>query len=85
MGEKTGKCLCGAVKFAATPKPHGDRMKDGGLFSVSAGALDDLSDSNFTTEIFVDEKPDFYDFAQNTKKMMGAEVMAAFANGESAS
>lgn len=60
------------------------RMKDGGMYTVNAGTLDDLSDAKFTLEIFVDEKPDFYDFAQDTRKMTGAEVMAAFANGESA-
>lgn len=141
---RSGKCLCGAVKFTAKPKPHEDgvhidachcgmcrkllggpllgitlaeapavedessiavysssewaerlfcntcgsnlfyRLKDGGMHTVNAGALDDLSDAKFTLEIFVDEKPDFYDFAQDTKKMTGAEVMAAFANGESA-
>ncbi len=61
------------------------RMKDGGLYTVIAGALDDLSGAKLTLEIFTDEKPAYYDFAQETKKMTGAEVMAAFASGESAS
>ena len=61
------------------------RMKDGGLYTVIAGALDDLSGAKLTLEIFTDEKPAYYDFAQKTKKMTGAEVMAAFVSGESAS
>ncbi len=61
------------------------RMKDGGFYTVNAGALDDLSDAKLTVEIFTDDKPDFYSFSQDTKKMTGAEVMAAFASGESAS
>ena len=34
---------------------------------------------NFDHQIFVDDKPDYYDFANKTKNMTGAEVMAAFA------
>jgi hypothetical protein len=58
------------------------RMRDGSMHSVNAGALDDLSGLKFTTEIFIDEKPDYYDFAQPTKKMTGAEVMAMFAQAQ---
>jgi hypothetical protein len=31
-----------------------------------------------TTEIFVDEKPGYYTFANETRKLTGQEVMAAF-------
>ncbi len=58
------------------------RMLDGSFSAVNAGALDDLSDAKFTTEIFIDDKPAYYDFAQPTKKMTGAEVRALFAGGE---
>lgn len=138
MSERTGRCLCGAVAFRATPKAHEDgvhvdachcgmcrrsvggplmgveldgplriddtthlgvyassdwaerlfckvcgsnlfyRLTDGSMHTVNAGALDDLSDAKFTMEIFIDDKPDYYDFAQPTKKMTGADVMAAF-------
>ena len=33
----------------------------------------------FDHEIFIDEKPSYYSFANPTKKMTGAEVFAAFA------
>ncbi|MEL6212551.1 MAG: GFA family protein [Pseudomonadota bacterium] len=145
MSARSGRCLCGAVAFTCTPKPHDDgvhvdachcsmcrrlvggpllgvtldgpptidnreslttyassewaerqfckvcgsnlfyQLKDGGLYTVIAGALDDDADAKLTVEIFVDEKPSYYDFSQVTTKMTGAEVMAAFASGESAS
>lgn len=55
------------------------RMQDGSFHGVNAGALDDLSDAILTAEIFIDDKPGFYDFAQPTQKMTGAEVRALFA------
>jgi len=61
------------------------RMPEADLHTVIVGVLDDVSDAKFTLEIFTDEKPDYYDFAQDTQKMTGAEVLAAFASGESAS
>ncbi|MEL6371311.1 MAG: GFA family protein [Pseudomonadota bacterium] len=54
------------------------KMKDGSFISINAGSLDDQSDLEFTTEIFIDEKPPHYSFAEDTKKMTGAEVIAAF-------
>ena len=47
--------------------------------AVSAEAIDDKSSFVFTTQIFVDEKPPYYDFANKTKNMTGPEVFAAFA------
>ena len=55
------------------------RMKDGSMIAVSAQAFDDPSGFPLATEIFVDEKPVTYDFANATTKMTGAEVIAAFA------
>ena len=49
---------------------------------VSAEAFDDTSGFAFTHQIFIDEKPAYYDFANKTKNMTGAEVFAAFAQSE---
>lgn len=55
------------------------RLKDGGHVSLYAGALDDAGELAFTTEIFVDEQPSTYRFANDTTRMTGAEVLAALA------
>jgi len=54
------------------------RMRDGGYTVVYAGAFDETEDLPLTSEIFVDEQPGTYAFTGNTKRMTGAEVVAAF-------
>jgi hypothetical protein len=54
-------------------------VRDGSLIAVSAHAFDDASQFPFEVEIYVDEKPSNYAFANPTRKMTGAEVIAAFA------
>ena len=46
---------------------------------IGMGLLDDPNGVKLTEEVFVDEMPDGYAFAGNTKKMTGAEVFAQFA------
>jgi hypothetical protein len=131
---KQGGCLCGAVRFTATPKDSdvgachcsmcrrwtagpfmvldcADTMKVedasnlgvyrssewaercfckqcgsvlfyrliGKEFSaVSAEAFDDRSGLTFTSQIFIDNKPPYYEFANKTHNMTSAEVFAAF-------
>ncbi|MBF8223349.1 GFA family protein [Halomonas sp. 328] len=58
------------------------RLKEGGHVAVPVGLIDDGRAWRFEAEIFVDEKPAFYDFANPTHKMTGAEVFAAFARQE---
>ena len=55
------------------------RLKSGAFWTVNAGALDELSDARFAVEVFIDDKPGFYDFVQQTQKLTGAEVRALFA------
>ena len=55
------------------------RMQDGSHISVAVQAFDDAARFAFTSEIFIDEKPATYAFANSTKTMTGAEVFAAFA------
>ncbi|WP_291173699.1 GFA family protein [Hyphomicrobium sp.] len=49
-------------------------------YSLSAGALDDQSGLQLTAQIFIDEKPAYYDFANDTPKLTGEEVFAAHAS-----
>lgn len=53
------------------------RLKNGNHYSLPVGLLDDAP-WEFTDQIFVDEKPAFYDFANQTKNLTGAEVFAQF-------
>lgn len=133
LAPRTGGCLCGAVRFTATPTTHevdachcgmcrrwtggvymaapcegvtmedeaatgvyrssdyGERvfcktcgsslvwrMQDGSSAHVSVSALDDLSGFVLAQEIFIDEKPAVYDFANDTRKLTGAEFAAKF-------
>ena len=57
------------------------RMKDGSHLNVNAGAFDALPNPTLAKEIFIDEKPAYYDFKQDTKKLTGEEVIALFAAG----
>jgi hypothetical protein len=55
------------------------RLVDKDFYAVSAEAFDDRSAFTLASEIFIDEKPAYYAFANPTKKMTGAEVFAEFA------
>ncbi len=54
------------------------RLKESGQYIVSAGLLNIESDLNFDHQVFIDEKPSYYCFANETKDMTGAEVFAIF-------
>ncbi len=135
MAEKNGQCLCGTVKFSATPtanevtvchcgmcrqqmagpffaiecgssfkvedspalgiysaSDYGERIfckncgtsiawrtKDNSFSEVSVNAFTDVGELKLKQEIFVDNKPHYYSFAEETTQLTGAEVMEAFA------
>lgn len=56
------------------------RLKEANHYIVPAGLFNNLSDAHFTTQIFIDEKPDYYNFANKTKMMTGEEVFAEFSD-----
>lgn len=53
------------------------RLKGNGQYIMPAG-LFEQQDMLFDHEVFVDEKPAYYDFVNQTKKMTGAEVFAQY-------
>jgi hypothetical protein len=55
------------------------RTHDRKMFTVSAHAFDNPEQFSFDVEIYIDQKPANYAFANATKKMTGAEVEAQFA------
>jgi hypothetical protein len=68
------RCFC---KQCGTPLFY--RLVAQNLYFVSAEAFDDRDGYAFKSQIFIDEKPAYYDFANKTHNMTGAEVFAAFA------
>ena len=55
------------------------RSQDGEHYALSATTLNDIGDAKLTSEIFIDSKPEWYAFANDTKKMTGAEFFAMVA------
>lgn len=47
-------------------------------YLMAAGFFTDSDGLNFDHQVFIDEKPDFYEFANETQNMTGAEVFARF-------
>ena len=140
MGEKTGQCLCGAVKFRAAPKTAdvgvchcsmcrrisagpffaidcGDtlvfenedklgvynssewaergfckdcgstilwRLKDRSINIVAVDLFNDLEGLRLDHEVYIDEKPGYYRFAEKTTQLTGAQVMEMFAGQDPA-
>ena len=56
------------------------RLKKGGYYAISAGLLDDDKQLTFEHQVFIDEKPSYYSFANETKNMTGAEVFALYSS-----
>jgi len=54
------------------------RLKQTDQHMLSAGLFDLDGELEFDHQIFIDEKPSYYCFADKTKNMTGAEVFAAF-------
>lgn len=138
MVEQSGQCLCGAVKFTATPKNSdvgvchcsmcrkhaagpffavdcGDtlkfedeahvgvygssdwaervfctkcgstllwRLRDRSTNIVAVDAFNDLGDLKLDHEVFIDEKPGYYSFAEKTQQMTGQQVFEMFAGDQ---
>ena len=48
-------------------------------YQISAGLFDDQSMFRMSLQVFIDSKPQYYNFSTETKMMTAAEVIAAFA------
>ena len=58
------------------------RSRDGGHVAVATPAFEDPERFAFTSQIFIDDKPANYAFANETRNMTGAEVYALFAGAK---
>jgi hypothetical protein len=54
------------------------RLKQNQQYIVPIGLFDVDAHFDFTTQIFIEQKPDYYEFANQTKNMTGEEIFAAF-------
>lgn len=68
-GERVFCKSCGTTLFW--------RMRDGSDTVVAAQAFEDPGAFSFASQIYIDEKPENYDFANETRKMTGPEFLAA--------
>jgi len=57
------------------------RLKANNLHMISAGLFENRKEFVFDRQVFFDEKPDFYNFSNETNNMTGAEVFALYARG----
>lgn len=53
-------------------------LKPANQYHFPIGLLDSGSAYNFSHQIFIDEKPEYYSFSNKTENMTGAEVFAQF-------
>ena len=54
------------------------RLKEDGHYAIPVGLLDEGEGWVFDEQIFIDEKPAFYSFSNETKNLTGAEVFAQY-------
>lgn len=76
--ERTFCKTCGTNLYykVTAPGPHQ------GVTHISVGLIEDQTDMQLVREIFIDEKPEGYNYAGNLKQMTGEEVFAAVMQGE---
>ncbi len=55
------------------------RLRSGDLHAVPVGLLPDRPDWHFEQQIFIDQKPQWYEFANQTRNLTGEQVFAMFA------
>jgi hypothetical protein len=58
------------------------RVKDSGRYIVPAGLFALDNELNFDHQIFIDKRPSYYCFANETRNMTGEEVFAQFTSGD---
>ncbi len=58
------------------------RLKQTGQHMVPVGIFDDGENLVFEHQVFIDEKPPYYHFAEETHDMTGAEIFAKFGSSD---
>ncbi len=55
------------------------RLKQNHQYIIPVGIFDNSEGLVFEHQVFIDEKPEYYSFANETKNLTGAEIFAQFA------
>ncbi len=58
------------------------RLKENNQHFMPVGLFDQLDGIVFDHQVFIDAKPEYYDFANQTTNMTGEEVFAQFSSSE---
>lgn len=58
------------------------RIKEGLHYHIPMALFNDAENVTFDAQIFIDKKPDYYQFANETKNVTEAEIFAMFAEAE---
>ena len=58
------------------------RLKEAQTYSLDVGILDDTEGLVFEEQLFIDLKPSFYSFADDTRCLTEAEVFAKYASAD---
>ena len=56
------------------------RLKEKNHYYIPVGIFDNNEDFVFDLQVFIEEKPEYYSFANKTKNMTGEELFAMFAS-----
>lgn len=56
------------------------RMRESGQTILTAGCIDKPIDLVFDHQIFIEEKPSYYEFANETKNITGEELLALYSD-----
>jgi len=54
------------------------RLKESGQHMMPVGLFEDSESLAFESQVFIDEKPGYYEFTNKTKDFTGAEIFAMF-------
>ena len=54
------------------------RLKESGQYMVGAGLFEPDPEVRFASQVFIDSKPDYYDFANDTKNLTGQQVFELY-------
>ena len=76
MGAERGFCKqCGSHLFY--------RLKQNNKYYIPAGIFDNEFDLVLEHQVFIDEKPEYYSFANETKNITGEELFTMFTSPSS--